>query len=153
MASQNSKSCGEQFLWQAMKTRPRSSWLSLVPILQWGVSPNQRCYPWPFLWGTSGSNIDLSVVIWESLSPAVFNLRCDSIAVTKRDLCLPLLWVLFWILVGIFEVLGWTHADHETSFAFVKGLGDLGRGWDLSSFPCVHILSNWVTFFLLSREL
>lgn len=37
---------------------------------------------------TSGSNIDLSVVIWESYRTAIFNLRCGSISITKRR-CLP----------------------------------------------------------------
>lgn len=45
----------------------------------------------------------------------------------KGDVFPSVLHMLFGILMGIFEVLGWKHVDREPIFVFLKGLGDLGR--------------------------
>lgn len=82
----------QQAFWEEIpKTRkensPRPSRLSSVAELQCGVSQDPRCYAWPFLCCVPVA-FDLSVAIQESLRTAVFNLRCDSISVTKR--CFPI---------------------------------------------------------------
>lgn len=112
----------------------RPSWLSLVPDLQRGGL--QAC----LVLHIREQHL-ASAAIQGSLRTAIFNLRCDSISVTKRrcfPICtLPVIWNLNGHLRGFWMESYWPWSNFNFS--------QRARWWDLSSFPYMHMLSGFIS--------